>query len=362
MIGGSVAYVQGKSHVRAGKCNQDAYCIMPLEDMWIAVVADGVGSCKCAELASSMAVETVCRFIYENFPIDYSPVSIKSMLRTAFNRALKEIYREAEKNHDPISEYQTTLMVVLYDSRRHQRSYCAHVGDGSIYGLKKDGTFTILTTRQQTADGCVIPLSAGYEFWEISELTEEYASLVMATDGLSDKIRNSFIDGGVYVPLMLLFDPYVVRYLEHANVNYSKLFADPDSVPRRIVYEAIYRALRKEYGFKRGTALNILHSIKEGALFKVLESIQDDITAVCCYNTDIIPESREAKYYMEPDWKSIYDRTREMLYPTLVAEKGGKESLSAVTTKDALEDDFDGNKGRLKLILEKLLREIVKNE
>ena len=361
MIGGSVAYVQGKSHVRAGKCNQDAYCIMPLEDMWIAAVADGVGSCKCAELASSMAVETVCRFIYENFPIDHSPVSIKSMLRTAFNRALKEIYGEAEKNHDPISEYQTTLMVVLYDSRL-QRGYFALVGDGSIYGLKKDGTFTILTTRQQTSDGCVIPLSAGYEFWEISELTEEYASLVMATDGLSDKIRNSFIDGGVYVPLMMLFDPYVVRYLEHANVNYSKLFANPSSVSHRIVYEAIYRALRKKYGFKRVTALNILHSIKEGALFKVLESIQDDITAVCCYNTDIIPEPREAKYYMEPDWKSIYARTREMLYPTLVAEKVGKESLSAVTTKDTREDGFDGNKGCLKLILEKMLKGIMKNE
>ena len=353
MIGGSVAYVHGKSHIRAGKSNQDAYCIIPLEDMWIAAVADGVGSCKCADLASSIAVDTVCRFIYDNFPIDHAPISIKSMLRTSFNKALREIHREAEKNQDPISDYQTTLMVLIYDG---QRGYFAHVGDGAIYGLRKDGTFSILTTRQQTPNGYVVPLSAGYEFWEISELTEEYASLVMATDGLSDKIRNPFMDDGVYVPLMMLFDPYVVRYLEHANVNYSRFFADPNTVSRRIIYEAIYQALRKEYGFKRVTALNILHSIKEGALFTALESIQDDITAVCCYNTDIIPESREARYYMEPNWKTVYAKQCEILYPGLDSEKYEKENMTSVQASETQKDASAECEGRIKLALKKLLR------
>ena len=72
MIRGTVAYARGRSHIRSGKSNQDSFCIMPLEDMYIAAVADGCGSCKHAEVASTIAAESVARFIQKNFPIDYN--------------------------------------------------------------------------------------------------------------------------------------------------------------------------------------------------------------------------------------------------------------------------------------------------
>lgn len=360
MIGLTAAYARGKSHIRAGKNNQDAYCIMPLNDnMWICAVADGVGSCKHAEDASSIAVETICHFIYENFPIDHSPISVKSMLRTAFNKALKEIYKEAEKNQDSImTEHQTTLMVVIYDG---QRGYFAHVGDGGIFGLTKDGTFTPLTTRQQTPDGYVVPLSAGYQFWEISEFTEDYASIIMATDGVADKLRNPSIDSGIYVPLMLLFDPHVIRYLEHANVTYSRLFADPKSTSRQIIYNAIYRALRKDYSLKKATVMNIVSSIKKGALFRTLESIQDDITAVCCYNTEIHPKAREPKYYLEPDWASIFSKQRKLLYPDIDSDTGNKLSVEDVSVTNTPKNRINKPIRKIKLAFGKLLKKVKRN-
>lgn len=356
MIRGIVAYARGRSHICSGKSNQDAYCVMPLEDMYIAAVADGVGSCKHAEIASSLAVERVCHFIRENFPIDATPISVKSMLRTAFNRALKDIHKDAEKNNDStMRDYQTTLMVVVYHYES-QRGYYAHVGDGGIFGLKRDGTFTPLTIRQQTDDGYVIPLSAGYQFWEISELTEDYATLVITTDGVADKLRNASVEGGIYVPLMMLFDPYVVQYLKRVNVNYSKLFAEPDSISRHIIHNAIYRALRKEYGFKKATALNIVSSIKQGALIETLKSIQDDITAVCIYNAEILPKAREPKYYMEPDWKNIYAKRRKLLYPDVDTHTNEENAIVSNTPKGSLTPIR-----KIKLALGKLLKKVKKD-
>lgn len=357
MIGLTAAYARGKSHIRSGKNNQDAYCIMPLDDdMWIAAVADGVGSCKHAELASSIAVESVCHFIYDNFPIDHSHISVKSLLRTALNVAVRQIYKEAEKNQDPISEYQTTLMVVIYDG--DGRGWFSHVGDGAIFGLMKDGTFTPLTTRQQTQDGYVVPLSAGYQFWEISEFTEDYASIIMATDGVADKLRNPSVDSGIYVPLMLLFDPHVIRYLEHANVNHSRFFADPKSIPRQVIYNAIYRALRKDYGFKKATAMNIVSSIKNGELFRTIESIQDDITAVCCYNTEIHPRAREPKYYLEPDWASIFSKQRKLLYPDIDSDTGDKLSVEDVAVTNTPPNRINKPIRKIKLAFGKRIKKV----
>ena len=363
MIRGTVAYARGKSHIRSGKSNQDSFYIMPLEDegLFIAAAGDGCGSCKHAEIASSLAVERVCHFIRENFPIDATPISVKSMLRTAFNRALKDIYQEAEKNNNSIRDYQTTLMVVVYHYKS-QSGYIASVGDGCVYALKQDGTIIPLTTRQQTEEGYVIPLSAGYGFWEIFELTEDYASLVITTDGVADKIQNASLDDGIYVPLMMLFDPHVIKHLKRTSVNFSKLFADPHSVPRQVIYNAIYRALRKDYGFSKATTLNIVSSIKHGALIETIKSIHDDITAVCLYNTEFLPKPRAAKYYMEPDWKGIHAKQQKLLYPYLetdkpdTADKNEEKVLTERTSKDGANAIR-----KIKLILSKLLKKVKKD-
>ena len=320
MIKGSIAYARGRAHVRCEKKNQDAYCILPFPDqkIWVAAVADGVGSAKHAERGSDIATETAVNFIYENLPLDHQdPISTKSMLRTAFNRALKEIKKEAYQNGHDLSDYDTTLMAVLWDGRQ---GYIAHTGDGGIIALKKDGSYVELSQCQRSAEGYVIPLRAGYQYWQITELesAEEYASILLATDGIMDQFRSRA--RGIYVPLIMLFgDPNVIEYLRKRGVSHSSLVTDPRA-SSRAAYNAIYHALRKAYGFKKAVCLNIVNSVKAGDLpIKLLEAIQDDITCVCLYNTEARPSARDARYYREPDWKSLYAKRQKLLYPELAS-------------------------------------------
>ncbi len=351
MIRGVAAYSKGKSHLKNGKENQDAYCVLPLQNMWIAAVADGVGSCQYAEKASKIAVETVANFVCDNMPIDNAPISVKSMLRTGFNRALKEIQKEAEKNNRKICEYETTLMVVIFDGRR---GYFASVGDGGIIGLKMDGTYIELTTRQQTEDGFVIPLSAGYGYWQISEIEEDLAAICLVTDGIRDKIVNAFLEQGLYVPLLMLFsNPYVIQFLRRKDFNYSQFVDNPSSVPRSMIYNALYYGLRRE-GLKKATALNIVSTIKRGMLFDLLDNITDDKTIVCLYHDQLRADSQGAKYYMEPNWKRIFEKRQKLLYPT--GYEYENDDLSTVATGNIIKHNGNKRERKVKFDLFKTLR------
>lgn len=320
MIKGNVAYALGKYHAKS----QDAYCILPLPNMWVAAVADGVGSCKYAEKASLIAVQTVVDFIRENWPVDNEPVSVKSMLRTAFNRAMIEVKKEADRAGELLSEYDTTLMVVAYDG---ENGYFAHVGDGGIVGLKANGTYVELSTRQQTEDGFVIPLRAGYRYFQIEQF-EGMASILLATDGMMDKFRNARLEQGFYVPMLMLFaDPKVVECLRR-KIDYSKFVSDPRSVSPQVIYNGVYHALRKGYRLKKATVQNIISSVKRGMLFSFLDNISDDKTALCLYNSEANPSAQGVSFYMEPDWQRVLKQQRAMLYPEL------KESLDKSDASD----------------------------
>ena len=139
--------ITGKSHADIGTCCQDNHKIKRLDNGWIiAAVADGVGSAAKSEIGSKIAVETVVSMCEEYMPWDYSLISIKSMMRTAYNYAFKQIVREAEKNGDPIEDYDTTLTMVIYDG--HKIIY-GHSGDGAIIGLNTFGDYIPITTPQK---------------------------------------------------------------------------------------------------------------------------------------------------------------------------------------------------------------------
>lgn len=61
--------IVGKDHIKKHMPCHDSSLIAAISSSWkIAVVADGVGSCKHAETASKIAVETVAKLIKEQFP------------------------------------------------------------------------------------------------------------------------------------------------------------------------------------------------------------------------------------------------------------------------------------------------------
>lgn len=316
MIREHAVSIRGKSHIQSGTVCQDAYRILTLPNgQKVAAVADGVGSAKCAERGSQIAVRTVTDFIAENYPIDKSPISIKSMLRTAYNRALIEIQKEANRNHNSMSDYDTTLMVTIYDGKR---GFYAHVGDGAIIGLKTDGTYTEIS-QHQNIDGRVIPLRAGYEYWRIDEIKEPLVSILIATDGMADQFKNSNLEQGFYVPFLMLFaDPYCIQYQKRKGVNVSKVVAQGQSGYNKILINALYHTLYRNYHLNRITCNKIVSDVmRNGTPFELLRKIQDDKTFVCLYNTSAFPKAKSIQYYAEPDWKQVTIDLQKRLYPSM---------------------------------------------
>lgn len=317
MIREHAASIRGKSHIQSGTVCQDAYRILTLPNgLKVAAVADGVGSAKCAERGSQIAVKTVTDFISDNYPIDNSPISIKSMLRTAYNRALIEIQKDATRNHNSMSDYDTTLMVTIFDGKR---GYYAHVGDGAIIGLKTDGSYTEIS-QYQNVDGRVIPLRAGYEFWRIDEIKGPLVSILIATDGMADQFKNSNLEQGFYIPLLLLFsDPYCIQYQKKKGVNIAKVVAQGKSKYNKVLIKAMKYTLHKK--LNRNACNKIVDTVeRNGTPFKLLRKIQDDKTFVCLYNASAFPKAKSIQYYAEPDWKQVSANLQKRLYPSMFDE------------------------------------------
>ena len=317
MIKEYYASVRGKSHEFLGKGCEDAYRIVSLANGYkVMAVADGVGSCLHGGKGAQIAVRTVTDFIRDNFPIDNSAISIKSMLRTAYNKALIEIQGEAIRNCHSISDYDTTLMAVIYGENKP--TFIANCGDGAVCALKMDGSFVELSVRQNS-DGFVIPLRAGYEFWKIDEINEPLASVLVATDGMMDQFRNVNVAQGFYIPLMMLFaDPYVIQYLKRKGVDVSSVVKRGNSGYNKTLINALRYVLHKNYRFAKPAVRKITGEImRNGTPFELLRRIQDDKTFVCLYSTSARPRAKSIEYYTEPDWKQISAELQKRLYGSM---------------------------------------------
>ena len=203
----------GKSHIKKGTCCQDSHYIKTMQNGWvIAAVADGVGSAKNSHIGSKIAAETVVEFCDECMPWDFNIISIKSMMRTAYNYAFKQILRESQQSGEPIESYDTTLSMVIYDG---QRIIYGHSGDGAIFGLTTFGDYVEITRPQKSADGVsVIPLRGGYTQWVIDTYEEDLSAVLLMTDGMLETLCHYLLrdhekkTNRAYIPLMTYFaDP-----------------------------------------------------------------------------------------------------------------------------------------------------------
>lgn len=316
----------GKDHVVKGTCCQDSHCIKKLDNGWyIVAVADGVGSAKNSQIGSRIAVDTVVSVCAEFMPWDYSIIGIKSMLRTAYNYAFKQIIRESEKSGEPIESYDTTLTLVIYDG--HKIIY-GHSGDGAIIGLNIFGDYIQITTPQKGEDGVsVIPLRAGYTSWKIDSYDEELASILVMTDGMLHILcpyllrDNQSKRDRVYVPLASFFgDPHIFDEEEENSVKNKVL----SFLECRDNFESdYYSIIEKVYKIHlNNESDSIIDGIKEyNYPVQLMNDVDDDKTIVGLINTDIMVDDRESEYYREPDWKELKEAWNRLAYPHLYENK-----------------------------------------
>ncbi len=118
------------------KINQDFYYIPePENPIKLFILADGMGGYNGGEIASKMAVESVQKYIQENFSQNKSSTELlEQMLKNAVELANSVVYAKSQETPE-LQGMGTTLEVCLI---YNNRVYIAHVGDSRVYRIRKD--------------------------------------------------------------------------------------------------------------------------------------------------------------------------------------------------------------------------------
>jgi hypothetical protein len=319
----------GKSHIKKEVVCQDSHKIVKLKNGWfIAAIADGVGSAPNSHIGSKIAADTVVDFCEEYMPHDYNTISIKSMIRTAFNYALKKIYREAESSGEPVESYDTTLTMVIYDGKR---IVYGHSGDGAILGLTNYGNYIEITTPQKGKDLIsVLPLRAGYTQWVIDTYDEDLASVLLLTDGMLETICPyllKFDHKNIYTPLAMFFgDPYCFGSETDIKEIEEFLIADDEYCADKF-YSRIKKALEKHLPDSE-KAEEIYDRIKKNNHpVALMNKQQDDKSVVGLINIEAEIENQDDDYYDEPDWMKLQELWNRKAYPHLYQEGYREETV-----------------------------------
>lgn len=202
----------GRDHIKNQIPCHDSSLIKAISSSWkIAVVADGVGSCKHAEIASEIAVKEVAELIKKQFPPSSSDErAYFSVIHAAMHGAANaiETYVE-EKDPGNEMEYQTTLAVAIMSSKN---LYYGSAGDSGIIALDDQGNYHLVTKKQNDELGRVYSIPTNRLF-EIGKANYIPAAVLCMTDGIYDTIapvtlRNNKFP--VNVPFANMFVTYAL--------------------------------------------------------------------------------------------------------------------------------------------------------
>ncbi|XMB66622.1 PP2C family serine/threonine-protein phosphatase [Mycoplasmatota bacterium zrk1] len=270
----------GTSHIKGNIVNQDAKKIVTKKNgLAIAAIADGVGSSKHSDIASKLAVETVVKLCDERVNDLREVEEVKKVVFEAYQSAYKRLLKEAKDNNNFDHDYDTTLDLVIYDGKK---IVYGHSGDGGIVGLTNEGDYVKITEPQKGFDGfSVIPLRGGERTWIVDTCTRDFASILMATDGVYDIFFPYLLKGGkneVYVPL--------ISYFIDNNILEAK----------------------------KSTIKNIEKSRKNFLESESCKSITDDKTLIVLVNDRVKPLLKDDSFYEEPDWNRLQEEWNKKAY------------------------------------------------
>ncbi len=186
--------------------NQDSFLIN--KDLKLFVVADGMGGHSGGEVASALAVETVERFISDNFSVLKSS---KDLLVKAYEAASNRIFDKAATESPELVGMGTTMVMtmVVDDS-----IFIGNVGDSRAYLFQRPHLWQISEdhslVNEQLRSGAIsesqlesfvgkniITRSVGYERSVIADVLERPLTkgdqIMMCSDGLSGLVADKQI-------------------------------------------------------------------------------------------------------------------------------------------------------------------------
>ncbi len=309
---------RGKSHFAENKPCQDSNCVnVTSSGLTIAAVADGVGSAENSEFGSRIAADTAVGHL-SSVLSGISPERVViAELKRAFELAFAAVCKRADTDGKPLSSYDTTLSVAVYDG---DTCVYGHSGDGAIVGLTDEGEYVEITTPQKGEDAVsVMPLRAGASYWAFGVYEKPLCSVILMTDGMRDLFCPSLLskaENNVYIPAAAFFaDPF--RWSKSRNQKMLEAavetFMEADGSNERDVF---YDRLEDIYSH-RIPEMNIgeLQDFKANNIAPdLMDRIEDDKTVVGLINTKKEPAAKELSYYMEPDWMKYKKLRDDVLY------------------------------------------------
>lgn len=277
----------GSSHVAENGVVQDYSATFSFGGITFLGVADGVGSSLHSEVASKKAIDVSLNLCKEKIKKNMSKEEKISLLKECFRKANDSIKEIAINKNEPISNYDTTLTISLFDGNN---VFFGHCGDGGIIVLKTNGYYEILTKRQKGEDGvCVVPLRSGEETW-IFGSSFEVASILLATDGIFD-ILNHYL---LRFQKIDLYIPVVQYFMDNQSLRFTSRN-----------YEAIKK---KRIDFLSTESWN---------------AVTDDKTIAVAVNSSIKVTRLDDSYYKEPNWVELQNEWNKKAYPSLFFEFEG---------------------------------------
>lgn len=267
----------GRSHLEELLPCQDAHLAVKLDErVWLAAVADGVGSATYSEQGAALAVKTLAAYCSEAIEVSSD---WKIILAKGFATALNSIVLLADELNLPLREFDTTLTAVVFDG---QRSAYGQSGDSGVIGMTTDGRYELLTQVQKgEAYNEVFPLRSGPDKWSFDESGKNYAALILLTDGVLD----------VAVPSLL------ADQSEPLYINFIRKFLDCDTM--NISCDDLAEACA---AYLRSPSCS---------------AISDDMTVLAIWNNSMICNRPDNTYYKEPDWAELRRIRFSRLYPQL---------------------------------------------
>lgn len=292
----------GTYHIEHNIVCQDAHYIKKLSDSCvIAAVADGLGSEMYTDVASKAASQTAVEVCAEKYSPDMDDSAVIDLIRQAFRTALYRIEEIASENGHEITQYDTTLDLVIYTGGR---VFFGHAGDSGIVALLSDGTYAKVTQQGRDDMGRVFPLSFE-DYWVFGVYEKAAASVFLATDGMLETL----------FPILLRSQPVDI-YVALAQYFMDRELLHFEEVGEATVVEKIGEFISSISG----------------------EQVDDDKTVVVLCDEGVEVTRQPDEYYAVPDWKRLEQEHREAYmreaYPHLFKDKGASAAKAEKTPEE----------------------------
>lgn len=173
----------GRIHQQNGLPSQDAVLFRDFGHWAAAAVADGVSSCRCAQIGAEIACFAAVDFLNrEQERIrTFSSAQLCYLLK---EHVLYHLEKESGKTGNPLEAYSSTLTVLFWDKEQNL-VYLFQLGDGAI--LSRQGESWRVCLFPQTFSGrpCTTTTAYAEQLTQLKKCTfSEGDAVLLCTDGV----------------------------------------------------------------------------------------------------------------------------------------------------------------------------------